>query len=387
MDRFMAKVLLVDTNFASAPIFSVLRRFGHDVHVIGSNPNDCLAKSAKSFWNIDYSDTEALSDLVEKESFEYLVPGCTDRSYKSCSIISQGSFPGIETSDIEQEIHNKERFRSTAVKLNLPIPKTQSATCKNLDYPIIIKPVDSYSGKGITILKRPNQQRFAAALELAKNTSATNEYIIEKFIKGDLYSHNAFLRNQKTIKNFFVKEDSTANSFVVDTSRVIFNPPSEMQRQIIHAVEKLAQHLKLRDGLLHSQFIWDGNNIYLIDRKRAIAGDLYSRLIELSTGYPFVENYVRPFLGMPYEVAVSEESNIPIMRHTVSVSNGQNFGHISYKKDLFLENWVALSSVGDQLKPSPDSRVGILFAKAKSQTDLISLYEATIRRELYEVIE
>ena len=136
-----------------------------------------------------------------------------------------------------------------------------------------------------------------------------------------------------------------------------------------------------------SEIIWDGNNIYLIDRKRAIAGDLYSRLIELSTGYPFVENYVRPFLGMPYEVAVSEESNIPIMRHTVSVSNGQNFGHISYKKDLFLENWVALSSVGDQLKPSPDSRVGILFAKAKSQTDLISLYEATIRRELYEVIE
>ena len=168
MDLFMAKVLLVDTNFASAPIFSVLRRLGHDVHVIGSNPNDCLAKSAKSFWNIDYSDTEALSDLVEKESFEYLVPGCTDRSYKSCSIISQGSFPGIETTDIEQVIHNKERFRSTAVKLNLPIPKTQSATCKNLDYPIIIKPVDSYSGKGITILKRPNQQRFEAALELAK---------------------------------------------------------------------------------------------------------------------------------------------------------------------------------------------------------------------------
>ena len=167
------------------------------------------------------------------------------------------------------------------------------------------------------------------------------------------------------------------------------NVPSigEMQKQIIDAVEKLAQYLKLRDGLLHSQFIWDGNNIFLIDRKRAIAGDLYSRLIELSTGYPFVENYVRPFLGMPYEVAVSEESNIPIMRHTVSVSNGQNFGHISYKKDLFLENWVALSSVGDQLKPSPDSRVGILFAKAKSQADLISLYEATIRRELYEVIE
>ena len=55
----------------------------------------------------------------------------------------------------------------------------------------------------------------------------------------------------------FCKRNSTANSFVVDTSRVIFNPPSEMQQQIIDAVEKLAQYLNLKDGLIHSQFIWD----------------------------------------------------------------------------------------------------------------------------------
>ena len=70
----MAKVLLVDTNFASAPIYSVLKGFGYTVHVIGSNPHDTLAKSAEQYWNIDYSDTAALSDLIEKEAFDYLVP-------------------------------------------------------------------------------------------------------------------------------------------------------------------------------------------------------------------------------------------------------------------------------------------------------------------------
>ena len=126
----MAKVLLVDTNFASAPIYSVLKESGYKVDVIGSNPNDALAKSAEQYWNIDYSDIAALSNLIEKEGFDYLVPGCTDRSYKSCAVVSQGHFPGIETSDVEHKLHNKEQFRAIAEKLHLPIPETQNINNK-----------------------------------------------------------------------------------------------------------------------------------------------------------------------------------------------------------------------------------------------------------------
>ncbi len=382
----MAKVLLVDTNFASAPIYSVIKSLGHAVHVIGRNPNDTLAKSAERYWNIDYSDTTALSSLIANEGFDYLVPGCTDRSYKSCAFVSQGCFPGIETPDVESGLHNKEQFRTLAGKLNLPIPEMQDNDSKSLDYPVIIKPVNSFSGRGVTVIRNSNKKLFDSAIELARKTSPTEEYLIERFISGDLYSHSAFLKNQTAVKNFFVKEDSTANSFVVDTSRVICNPPPEMRRQTINAVEKLANYLKLKDGLIHSQFIWDGVTIYLIDRNRRIAGDLYSRLIELSTGYPYVENYVRPFLGMPYKDVEEDDTLVPIMRHTVSVSKKQNFNHISFKESLFLESWVALSSVGDQIEPSPDGSIGILFARAKSQAELLSLYEATIRRQLYEVI-
>ena len=125
---------------------------------------------------------------------------------------------------------------------------------------------------------------------------------------------------------------------------------------------------------------------HLIYRNRRIAGDLYSQLIELSTGYPYVENYVRPFLGMSYKNIEDNDTRMPIMRHTVSVSKEQNFNHISFKESLFLESWVALSSAGDQIKASPDGSVGILFARANSQADLLSLYEATNRRQLYEVV-
>ena len=77
---------------------------------------------------------------------------------------------------------------------------------------------------------------------------------------------------------------------------------------------------------------------------------------------------------------------MPIMRHTVSVSKEQNFNHIRFKESLFLEGWVALSSAGDQIKASPDGSVGILFVRANSQADLLSLYETTIQRQLYDVV-
>ena len=46
----MAKVLLVDTNFSSRPIFAELERLGHEVHVVGANPVDALAKACARYW-------------------------------------------------------------------------------------------------------------------------------------------------------------------------------------------------------------------------------------------------------------------------------------------------------------------------------------------------
>jgi hypothetical protein len=46
----MAKVLLVDTNFSSLPIYHALVALGHDVHVVGNNPVDCLAKISPNYW-------------------------------------------------------------------------------------------------------------------------------------------------------------------------------------------------------------------------------------------------------------------------------------------------------------------------------------------------
>jgi formate-dependent phosphoribosylglycinamide formyltransferase (GAR transformylase) len=381
----MSKVLLVDTNFSSAPIYDQLIRLGNEVHVVGANPEDCLAKVSHNYWNVDYSDTQSLSELIKREGFDFIVPGCTDRSYESCSIVSNGKYPGIESNEVDQLINNKAAFRSLAGKLNLSIPQVQEYEADTLTWPIIVKPVDSFSGKGITALISQNKSELKAAIDKARAVSESGKFLIEEYVHGSLYSHSAFLQSGKVIQEFIVQENSTVNQFVVDTSRVVFEPPVNLLVPIRESVEKIARALSLKDGLLHTQFVFDGDRVWLIEITRRCPGDLYSQLIELSTGFEYVQEYLRPFLNLPAAQSPTRRFQSQIMRHTVTTATAQDFSHLRFKRELLIERWSPLSIVGEQLKPSPASRIAIIFAKADSARDLDDLYETTLKRDLYEI--
>jgi hypothetical protein len=381
----VAKVLLVDTNFSSAPIYQALLADGHEVHVVGGNPSDCLAKSVQHYRQLDYSDIKGLSALVDDMGFEYLVPGCTDRSYASCVEAGKGRFPGFDTVESASAISHKARFRHLAGALGLPVPRVYADIADAGRRPVIVKPVDAFSGKGMTVLRDADASAVAKAIAHAQSVSSSGEYLIEEFVEGQLYSHSAFLRGQRVVQDFLVQEDGTANPFVVDTSRVLDSSDKESLLGSLRGyIETLANHLQLVDGLLHTQFISDGQQVWLIELTRRCPGDLYSQLIELSTGFPYARCYARPFLGQVPEPR-AQSSVRPVMRHTITVPEERGLDHVRFLRPLNIERFVPLSLVGDRLMPSPRSRVAIIFCTERNQQALAELYGATLRRGLYVV--
>jgi len=381
----MAKVLLVDTNFSSVPIYRALTSAGHEVHVVGANPSDCLAKQAHHYWQLDYSDIDALSKLVEKQNFDHLIPGCTDRSYESCVALRQERFTSLDTQEVMLAINHKATFRRVASTLGLPVPALFLDAESAVGHTVIVKPVDSFSGKGITVLSNAGSTEIEQAIVRARDTSPSGEMLIEEFVEGQLYSHSAFHVAGKIKCDFLVQEDGTANRFVVDTSRVV--DPAEKSKllmQLRECVEKLAGHLKLQDGLIHTQFISNGNRVWLIEMTRRCPGDLYSQLIELTTGYPYASSYALAFLGQAPSLYNGGVFN-PVMRHTISVPAEQSFDYVRFLRALEITRYVPLSLVGDPLRSSPHSRVAILFCHVQNQAMLEELYQATLRRELYSV--
>jgi len=385
----MAKVLLVDTNFSAVPLYKELLALGHEVHVVGGNPSDCLAKQVKNYWQINYADLQALDNLVTKEKFDFVVPGCTDRSYESCSILFSHKYPGIDNPQANKNLSNKGYFKKWAQNRGLPVARSIEYHPAELRWPLIVKPVDGFSGKGITVLTRPDQQVLIDAISYAKQSSVSKEYLMEDYVDGQLYSHSAFLSKHKIVRDFIVREDRTVNPFVVDTSHVMQDFSNLIRMKLRNCIESISEELKLVDGLIHTQFILNNDQFYLIELTRRCPGDLYSQMIEMSTEFAYSRAYVSRFIGLESVISSEyiEQLTQSVMRHTVTVEDSRNLGHLHFLEPHLIERWIPLSLVGDQLKPSPDSRIGILFCKAQDKKEFARLYESTLARKLYEIIE
>lgn len=383
----MSNVLLVDTNFSSGPIYQYLTQAGHNVTVIGGNANDALAKSVDDYVQLDYSDVAKTRQLIIDRKINYLVPGCNDRSYMICAEINRdANFPGIDPLGTSEIINNKEKFREFCAKYNLPAPRMISLREVGKHWPLIVKPVDAFSGRGVTIVREEHRHELAAAIDNARRQSRTKSCILEHYVQGQLYSHTAFIQDGEVIDDNIVEEHSTVNPFVVDTSRVCFDFPSLTLEAIRKDIRFLAGKLNLQDGLIHTQFIKNGSQYWLIEITRRCPGDLYSQLIEISTGLNYVENYARPFLGLSFNMINNVQKNW-VIRHTLTQSHEYTLGSLSFTLPVMIRKWVPIGQTGDRLGASPNGRIGVLFVECKNMVQFDNVWQAVLLRDLYKVLD
>lgn len=382
----MQKVLLVDTNFSSAPIYNYLIKAGFDVSVIGGNPNDFLAKCVKNYINFNYSDVDGTKKIIDKLNIDYIVPGCNDLSYKVCAELnSSGRFCGLDSVEATEIINNKLAFRTFASQIGLPVPQMITTENTSKIWPLIVKPVDAYSGRGLTVVQKSERHKMKQAIGRAKEFSRSQTFIIEEYVQGQLYSHSAFIKDGRIVADFIVEEHGTANPFVVDTSRVIYNFPDKMLNSIRDCITLMSQKLELVDGLIHTQFIKKGSSFWLIEITRRCPGDLYSQLIELSTGFKYAETYARPFVKHNYSFKKNILKKFWIMRHTISQPVEGVLGSIKFNVPITMEKMIPISLAGDLIKISPFGRIALIFLKSITEKELLDLYQKTLKRKLYTI--
>jgi hypothetical protein len=382
----MQKVLLIDTNFSSAPIYNYLVQSGFEVFVVGGNPADFLAKSVKNYINLNYSIVDQTRELIDKMNIDFIVPGCNDVSYQVCAEInSNGNYYGLDTLETAETINNKYKFRAFATKIGLPVPRVITGEISDKIWPLIVKPVDAYSGRGLTVIQKSDQHRLQSAINRAKEFSRSKTVIVEEYVDGQLYSHSAFIANGEIFADFIVEEYGTANQFVVDTSRVIYDFPKKMLSRIHDCITLLAKKLKLVDGLIHTQFIKKGDSFWLIEITRRCPGDLYGQLIELSTGYRYSRTYAQPFVKHKYLKKKNTLKKSWIIRHTISQPAEGVLGSLKFNFPIQMEKMVPLSLAGDVIKASPFGRIALIFLKSDSKQELLKLYKKTLERSLYTI--
>ncbi len=358
----MKNTLLCDANFCVLPILQSIMSKAHHLSVVGSLLNDPAHQIADKSVPINYTDIEILYKNIIENKYDYIVPGCNDRSYLSLAQIAEKlNYKGFDDYETVLTIHHKDKFRAFAKSHSYPTPKAVNDISKvdTLKFPIIIKPVDSFSGKGTK--KVENMQDVQKYWNEAKEFSTTDAVVAEEFLEGKLYSHSAFIKNKKIVVDFFVNEYCTVYPYQVNSSNITTQLSQKVQQGLQDWTEQFAEDLDLVDGLVHTQFISDNDTFSLIEITRRCPGDLYSQLIQKTTGVNYAELYSIPFIGEELPTTIEKRGNRFFSRHTVSVdkecifiSSGVNL------KSKNIQN-IPLKHSGQKMKPAPFDKSGIYF--------------------------
>jgi hypothetical protein len=381
----MRKVLLADTNISSEPIYRFLTGFGFEVHTVGINENDYLAKAGSHYHKLNYSDLSAFGDFIRKNGFDFLVPGCNDVSYLSCAAIApEFVYPGFDNLEVTENINNKSRFRRLGMKLGLNAPRVYESIKNISRMPVVVKPVDAYSGRGITVIDGNSAGQLSDAVKLAASYSRSGSFLIEQKVSGQLYSHSAFLENGEFVFDVIVEEHGSVNPFAVDTSRVIYDFSHELLRDIRTDILKLATSQGITSGLIHTQFMADGDRFWMIEVTRRCPGDLYTELISKSTGYAYAENYARPFIGQSLSKEWDKKSEL-VVRHTLHGIVGKPLLNISFGIDCKSMVHYPLLSAGSEITGNSWGRIGLLFAFCSDRSRQDKLINSFLTRTAYRI--
>lgn len=353
------------------PFLRALKTTGADVSVIGKYPDDpCHAFVEHSIYQ-DYSDPKLLIEECKKHKFEYIVPSCNDYAYVAGSAVADAlKLPGFDNPEVTAILHTKDRFRRFCLEIAISAPKILGEVSFESDLADIvdgwdgralIKPVDSFSGRGIQLVHTATE--LADAVARAAQSSRSGRAVVEQFVDGALHSHSAFIADGRIVWHEFVDEYCEVYPYQVDRSRFPSRLTVEIRAAVNRSMEQIVNSLGLCDGLLHTQFIASETDFWIIECMRRCPGDLYGHHFRYSLDYDYEAQYVAGFLGRQPEAPAVRETPVPIERRVLSTATPSALFGIDIPPSASGMIYVPLKESGHKLAAAPFDKAGILFLK------------------------
>ena len=356
-------VLLLGTSFSAIPIARRIKRHGFNLISVGSQREEGVHQFSDQVLHVDYSDFATLEKQTRDLDLFAIVPSCNDIAYANACKLAHGRgifFP--DTPERVSLLHEKDSFKKFLKEIDVDTPSSDPHVIDKSDC-IIVKPVDSFSGRGCTVV--PKRVQLPAAIEHAKAFSALNAVVVEEFVQGSLHSLSSFIDDGEIYANFFADEHCIHNQFAVSASNVPSLLESHQKAKLVEINEKIVQGSGILRGLLHTQFIISDDRIVVLEVMRRAPGDLLGQQHFLSTANDYWELYFTGFLPENLNSPKKQEAEIKfIVREIVATSNKQYFECLDLElstPNILNVSFVPLIPSGNYVEKHPTQKIGILF--------------------------
>ena len=184
-------MLILGANPETIPLVQIANDMGVKTLVTSNVPNDAAKKYAWKAFDVNGLDVPAIVALAREESVDGVLVGVADILVPAyCKVCDALNLPCYATEDIVKVFSYKDVFKATFERYGVHgIPgfyldeKMNPEDVEKIKYPVMVKPVDGYSGLGMTVVYK--QDDLKEAVEKALEFSKSKRFIVERYMQCD----------------------------------------------------------------------------------------------------------------------------------------------------------------------------------------------------------
>ena len=260
---------------------------------------------ADRFYHVDIFDKSAVKKIAEEERVDFILTVCADQVLLVAAEISE--LLGLPFYvDFKTAQNMSDKICMKRILKDIGVPTTDYVETCSLDmntisrlrYPLVVKPVDAYSSKGVR--KAENEEELKRFYSEAQRISRSGRVIVEEFFEGDEISVDAFVYNGKAqilavTNSEKVKSD---NRFVIFRGRY----PVTASEAVLKQIENIAQHIADGFGLVNAplliQLLNNGDDVSVLEFCARTGGNMKWLLIKYSCGVDVITATIDITLGL-----------------------------------------------------------------------------------------
>jgi|Deesub1362A_J573_1020465.scaffolds.fasta_scaffold01646_5 carbamoyl-phosphate synthase large subunit len=393
------KILIIASGVWQIPVIKKAKEMGLIVISTDKDPNAPGFAFADFHETVDITDLEGTLEVAKKYKVDAVITEQTDVAVPTAAYVAEKlGLPGIGY-EVALRATNKFLMRETCKKAGIPIPKykrvntLKEATdaADEIGYPVVIKPVDNQSSRGVFTIKNiSDMKRFFH--ESISQSRAHSILIEEKLIGTEITVEGFVTDNGPVVLAISEKKHLPPPSCIATT--LLYAPSFNKKRidEIKQMNIDIIKAIGITMGITHAEFMItkDGPRIIEI-AARGGGTKISSHIVPAISGVDVVKGLIFQACGYNFKIE-KVNSRVAILEFFI-LPEGR------LKRLDGIDNVKAMRGIididiplklGDLVKPVMDdrSRHGYFIAVADTREELLRIAETikhTVKIEVEKV--
>lgn len=356
-------------------------------------PNPPAKLHADEHIQVSTLDKEAVLRLAIEKNASLVISTCIDHANTSACFVSENlSLPHPYSYDTAVQVTNKILMKKkmkwngipTSAFIVVDSDTSDNESLTGLKMPVIVKPADSNSSKGITRVGHTSQ--YAKAKETALYASKLKQALVEEYIEGVEIGVDCFVSSDETYVLMVKERRKIPNLEGVQQIYGCFWPMPGYEKllpKVSRIASNIAKTFGLRNTPLMIQAVVRDDEVFVIEFAPRIGGGESFRIIKAATGFDVISAAIDSWEQKRVQV-IHGKPNHYYAENFIYAKAG-NFGHIYIRDHAklmeiveYLDEYKCSGSViGNEL--TSNNRVGVFVVKGN--------YIETVKEKIRRAIE